>query len=111
MPRGAAPFKVLYKINDNSYKIELLGNYVVSPIFNVIDLSPFFCDEVTKSRMTPFQQREDDVDIPTKHTISTKKQGPGVPSNINQGTLTRSDEDINTPATIIPSIEILGPIT
>jgi hypothetical protein len=31
-----------------------------------------------------------DADISTKHTTSTKNQGQVVPSNINQGTLTRS---------------------
>jgi hypothetical protein len=35
-----------------------------------------------------------DADIPTKHTTSTKNQGQALPSNINQGTLTRSREKV-----------------
>jgi hypothetical protein len=36
------PFKVLRKINDNTYEIYLLGTYGVSSSFTVVDLSPFF---------------------------------------------------------------------
>ena len=46
LPRGDGPFKVLAKINDNAYKIELPGDdYAVSNTFNVADLSPFFGEE------------------------------------------------------------------
>nr|GEW46273.1 RNA-directed DNA polymerase [Tanacetum cinerariifolium] len=37
-PRGDGPFRVLKKINDNAYKIELPGYYNVSATFNVADL-------------------------------------------------------------------------
>nr|GEU93883.1 reverse transcriptase domain-containing protein [Tanacetum cinerariifolium] len=40
-PRGDGPFRVLTKINDNAYKIELLGHYNVSATFNVVDLSTY----------------------------------------------------------------------
>ncbi|GKB18628.1 RNA-directed DNA polymerase, partial [Tanacetum coccineum] len=40
-PRGDGPFRVLKKINDNAYKIELPGHYNVSATFNVPDLSPY----------------------------------------------------------------------
>jgi len=56
MPRGDGPFKVLSKINDNSYKIDLPGDYVVSTSFNVADLTPFFGLEESESRTTPFQE-------------------------------------------------------
>jgi hypothetical protein len=31
-------FKILEKINDNAYKIELPPEFGVSPIFNILDL-------------------------------------------------------------------------
>ena len=42
LPRGDGPFRVLSKINDNAYKIELHEHYGVSTSFNVADLTPFF---------------------------------------------------------------------
>jgi hypothetical protein len=41
MPRGDGPFKVLAKINDNAYKIDLPGDCSVSPTFNVADFLHF----------------------------------------------------------------------
>ncbi|XP_059315403.1 uncharacterized protein LOC132066014 [Lycium ferocissimum] len=38
-PRGDGPFKVLEKINDNAYKIDLPSEYNVHNVFNVSDLS------------------------------------------------------------------------
>jgi len=42
MPRADGPFEVVKKINDNSYKVDLLGDYKVSCTFNVADLKPYF---------------------------------------------------------------------
>ena len=62
-PRGDGPFKVLKKIGDNAYKIDLPGDYGVSSTFNVSDLSPF--DDVgdydLDSRSNPFQEGENDA--------------------------------------------------
>jgi hypothetical protein len=38
MSRGAGPFKILAKINDNAYKLELPPEFIVSPSFNISDL-------------------------------------------------------------------------
>jgi hypothetical protein len=81
MSHAASPFKILAKINDNAYKLELPPKFGVSQSFNILDLRPYLREEdEMPSRTTSMQEGED-------------------------------DEDINTSATIIPSIEILGPIT
>ena len=67
MPRGDGPFRVLAKINDNAYKIELPKDYGVSTTFNVADLTPYFGPEESELRTTPFQEREDDEAISTNH--------------------------------------------
>jgi hypothetical protein len=72
---------VLHKINDNAYEIDLPSTYGVSTSFNVADLSPFFGLE--ESRTTPFQEGEDDEDIPVVHASSS-------PKDTNQGPLIRS---------------------
>jgi hypothetical protein len=81
MSRAIGPFKILAKINDNAYKLELSLEFGVSPTFNILDLRPYFREEdEMPSRTTSMQEGED-------------------------------DENINTSAIIIPSVDILGPIT
>ncbi|GJR40630.1 putative CCCH-type zinc finger family protein [Tanacetum coccineum] len=43
--RADGPFRVLKRINDNAYKIELPGEYNASATFNVADLSPYVTDD------------------------------------------------------------------
>jgi hypothetical protein len=60
-PRADGPFKIVQKINDNAYKVELPGTYGVSTTFNVADLSPYFDDEAElDSRTSLFQPGEND---------------------------------------------------
>jgi hypothetical protein len=81
MSRAAGPFKILAKINDNAYKLELPHEFGVSSRFNISDLRPYLREEdEMPSRTTSMQEGED-------------------------------DEDINTSAIIIPFIEIIDPIT
>jgi hypothetical protein len=81
MSRVAGPFKILAKINDNAYKLELPPEFRVSLSFHISDLRPNLGEEdEMPSRTTSMQEGED-------------------------------DEDINTSAIIIPSVEILDPIT
>ncbi|WVZ62833.1 hypothetical protein U9M48_012533 [Paspalum notatum var. saurae] len=64
MPRPAGPFKVLEKINDNAYKLELAADFRVSPTFNIADLKPYLGEEdELASRTTSLQEGEDDEDI------------------------------------------------
>src|SRR3954466_14512804 len=58
MPRADGPFKVLEKINDNAYKLELPADSGVSPTFNIADLKPYLGEE----------EGEDDEDINTNFT-------------------------------------------
>jgi hypothetical protein len=81
MSRATGPFKILAKINDNAYKLEVPPEFGVSPSFNISDLRPYLGEEDEMSSRTMTMQEGED------------------------------DEDINTLATIISSAEILGPIT
>jgi hypothetical protein len=81
MSRAAGPFKILAKINDNAYKLELPPKFGVSPSFNISDLRHYLGEEdEMPSRTTSMQEGED-------------------------------NEGINSSATIIPLVEIFGPIT
>jgi hypothetical protein len=63
MPRADGPFKVLEKINENAYKLDLLADFGVSPTFNIADLKPYLGEEdELGSRTTQMQEGEDDVD-------------------------------------------------
>jgi len=55
LPRGHGPFRVLEKINDNAYNIDLPTSYGVSNSINFADLSPFTSEDNSESRTTPFQ--------------------------------------------------------
>jgi translation initiation factor IF-1 len=81
MSQAAGPFNILAKINDNTYKLELPPEFGVSPSFNISNLRPYLGEEHEMPSRTMSMQEWED------------------------------DEDINTSATINPSIEILGPIT
>jgi hypothetical protein len=53
MPRADGPFKIIEKINDNVYKLELPPEFGVSPTFNISDLRPYLGQEdVLESRTT-----------------------------------------------------------
>ena len=58
LPRGDGPFRVVTRINDNTYKLDLPDEYNVSASFNVSDLSPFDVGE--DSRTNPFEWGNDE---------------------------------------------------
>ena len=77
MPRVIGPFKIIEKINNNAYKLELTPEFGVSPTFNIVDLKPIFGEDELESRTTPLQEREDEEDITPMHMIETPPmQGP-----------------------------------
>jgi hypothetical protein len=58
LPQGDGPFQIVERINDNAYKLDLLGEYNISATFNVSDLSLF--DVGDDSRSNPFEERGND---------------------------------------------------
>ncbi|WVZ52447.1 hypothetical protein U9M48_003502 [Paspalum notatum var. saurae] len=78
MPRAAGPFKVLTKINDNAYILDLPAEFGVSTSFNVADLKPYVGeDEELPSRTTSVFEGEDDEDI-NYNTGTSTPRGSGV---------------------------------
>jgi len=56
MPRAEGPYKVVARVNDNAYKVELPGDYGVHATFNVGDLSPYLDDDgLAELRSIPFK--------------------------------------------------------
>jgi hypothetical protein len=88
-PRANGPFKVLRKINNNAYEIDLPSTYGVSTSFNITDLSSFF--GLKHSRMTPFQEGEYDEEIPNNqaHDVEDVTQ-TGEQMNIGPITCSRA---------------------
>jgi hypothetical protein len=57
---------------------------------HIASLASFFGLEESESRTTPFQEEEDDEDIPTEHARSSINHPPSNIKDTNQGQLTRS---------------------
>jgi len=58
MARGDGPYKIMHKVRDNTYKVELPGNMNISATFNVGDLTPYIEDEdddIGDLRVNPLQ--------------------------------------------------------
>jgi len=45
MSRVATSFKIIEKINDNAYKLELIPEFRVSLTFNILDLTSYLGEE------------------------------------------------------------------
>jgi len=75
MPWADGPFKVLEKINDNTYKVDLPWEYGVSSTFNLADLKPYFDDDKLENlRENSLQQGEDDVPIGSNEGDQVQRQ-------------------------------------
>ena len=56
LPQGDGPFQVLERINDNTYKLDLPGEYNVSATFNIFYLSPFDAGDDLMTNLTSYAQ-------------------------------------------------------
>jgi len=86
-PRGDGPFKVLQRIGDNAYKLELPGDYEVSATFNVADLVPYLAvDEDLDSGSNPFQEGE----VDEGPSFKPPSPPPSPPILFDDGPITRA---------------------
>ncbi|XP_027156820.1 uncharacterized protein LOC113757962 [Coffea eugenioides] len=90
-PRGDGPFQVIEHINDNAYRLELLGEYNVSVTFNVADLSPFLAGDEHDLRANSSQEEgndADDADLQADHGVHVDlmkvRQGPVIRARVRR---------------------------
>ncbi|KAG7563749.1 Retrotransposon gag domain [Arabidopsis suecica] len=77
-PRGDGPFKILEKINDNAYRLELPSEVKISHTFNVADLSAYDPgDSVLRTK--PFEEGGNDADIDFNQTAELHAELHPVP--------------------------------
>ncbi|KAG7572507.1 Integrase catalytic core [Arabidopsis suecica] len=95
-PRGDGPFKILEKINDNAYRLELPSEVRISHTFNVADLSAYDPgDSVLRTK--PSEEGGNDADIdfnqtaelhpelhPVLHPVPEVREGPMTRSRSKQ---------------------------
>jgi len=74
MPRRDGPFKILGKVNDIVYKLELPGDMGVSPTFNVGDLIPYLEDE------------DDEDDLRENHNQEGEDEANSMPISVQEST-------------------------
>ncbi|GKB49059.1 gag-pol polyprotein, partial [Tanacetum coccineum] len=72
-PRSEGPFKILTKVNDNAYKVNLPGTPAAAATFNATDLQPYYDldDPIPSLRANFLEAGEDDRQKPTKDLIAT----------------------------------------
>jgi hypothetical protein len=103
MPRATSPFKMLTKINDSAYILDLPAEFGVSTSFNVADSKPYMGeDDELPSRMTSLQEGKDDEDINCNTSTTTPAALPPQAPLSSSAGLTPSQA---------PLPSLVGPIT
>ena len=86
VPRADGSFKVLEKINDNAYKLDLPAEFGASSTFNVADLKPYLGEEEEiPSRATRIQEGED-----VSSSVRLMPPPPATRPEVIQGPITRA---------------------
>nr|GEW99599.1 RNA-directed DNA polymerase [Tanacetum cinerariifolium] len=82
-PRGEGSFKILTKVNDNTYKVDLLGTPAVAATFNVTDLQPYYDpnEPIPSLRENFLEAGEDDRYNPLQEPIDVPDSNPGQDSS------------------------------
>ncbi|KAK1681403.1 hypothetical protein QYE76_042251 [Lolium multiflorum] len=76
-PRGDGPFKVLKRINNNAYVIDIpTSKYLVSNTFNISDLSPHYGDEEEQESRTTLSQGGGDDVAPLANDTTSRPTSP-----------------------------------
>jgi hypothetical protein len=110
MPRAAGAFKVLTKINDNAYILDLPTEFGVSTSFSVADLKLYAgADAELPSRATSVQEGEDDENMNTDMRTTTAA-APDENMDIDSRTLTPAASSPAQPEDTLPA-PFSGPLT
>jgi len=79
MLRSDGTFQLIEKVGSNAYKLQLLGDIVVSTTFNIGDLSPYIEDTIEDPldlMSNPFEEGEDNTEASTQgHSEDNQGQG------------------------------------
>ncbi|KAD7117017.1 hypothetical protein E3N88_04285 [Mikania micrantha] len=75
-PRADGPFKILKRINDNAYKVDLPGYYNVLATFNVADLLPFVPEDDDPFDLRTSLSEEGENDAVATHVGSNLEEDP-----------------------------------
>ena len=113
-PRGDGPFQVLERINDNAYKIDIPGEYGVSSLFNVPNLTPFVVgDDLEDLRANAFQEGGNDENPKTAQiqgpmTRSRTKQSKDTLQQMVSTILNKAQVENDEGPEALPRIFIVG---
>ena len=74
-PRVNGPFKILEKIVENAYKIELPKEYDICQTFNVKDLKPYHGEKTNANMWTSFFSQPQGNDVWVSNLVENSKFG------------------------------------